>query len=62
MYMSFWHGLGDMPRLMKIGQLKLVRSLSCCPYVTRPKFHVAVPIAFAPCPMLSILNVMCALA
>ena len=62
MYISFWNGLGDMPRLVKIGQLKLVRSLSCFPYASRSKFHVAVQIAFPPCPMLSILNVVCTLA
>ena len=62
MYISFWNGLGDMPRLLKIGQLKLVRSLSCFPYASRSKFYVAVPIAFASRPMLALLNVVCTLA
>ena len=62
MYISFWNGLGDMPRLLKIGQLKLVRSVSCCPYASRSKFLVAVPIAFAPCPVVALVNVVCTLA
>ena len=62
MYISFWHGLGDMPRLLKIGQLKLVRSLSWCPYASRSKFHLAVPIASALRPMVALLNVVCTLA
>ena len=62
MYISFLHGLGDMPRLLKIGQLKLVRSLSWCPYASRSKFHFAVPIALSSRPMVAALNVVCTLA
>ena len=62
MYISFWNGLGDMPRLLKIGQLKLVRILSCCTYASRSKFHVAVPIAFSSRPVVAPLNVVCTLA
>ena len=62
MYISLWNGLGDMPRLLKIGQLKLVRSLSWCPYASRSKFHVAVPIAFSSRPVVALVNVVCTLA
>ena len=62
MYLTSWHGLGNMPRLLKIGQLKLVRSLSCCTYASRSKFHLAVPIAFSSRPVVAPLNVVCTLA
>ena len=51
-----------MPRLLKIGQLKLVRSLSCCTYASRSKFHLAVPVAFASRLMVGLVNVVCTLA
>ena len=62
MYISFWNGLGNMPRLLKTGQLKLVLSLSCFPYASRSKFHVAVPIAFSSRPVVALVNVVCTLA
>ena len=62
MHLTSWHGLGDMPRLLKIGQLKLVRSWSWCPYASRSKFHVAVPAVFASRLMVALLNVVCTLA